>query len=134
MPSLKVPVALKPWVVEGASNALEGEMANETRVALLTVSIVEPNFVVSALKVAVIFAVPAAIPVTVWPFMVATAILSELQVQSFVMVWLDESLNAPVAAKLCLVPGAIVGFIGVTVTETIVAGVIFTVSIPATGP
>ena len=48
--------------------------------------------------------------------MVATDGLSEAQVQSLVMFWFEPSLNAPVAEKLCLVRGAIVGFKGVTVT------------------
>ena len=127
-------MALKPCVVEGASNELDGEMENDTRVTLLTVNTVELFFVVSALNVAVMFVGPAATPVAVEPLMVATPILLEVQLQSFVMVWFDPSLNAPVAAKLCLVPGAMVGFIGVTVTETIVAGVTVTRSMPVTRP
>ena len=43
-PSLKVPVALKFWLVAGAMEALDGVSAIETRVALLTVREAVPTW------------------------------------------------------------------------------------------
>ena len=115
--SLKVPLAVKPCVVEGASTAEVGVTAMDWRVAVLTVRLVDPVFDISAMKAAVIVVVPPPTPVAVAPDMVATDCVPEDQVQSPVIVWLDPSLKAPVATKLWLVKGAIVGVTGVTVID-----------------
>ena len=107
--SLKVPLAEKNTVVEGASRYDTGVIAIDVSVALVTFSTVEPLCVwLIALKVALMFAVPWATPVAVAPAIVAADGLSEAQVQSLVMFWFEPSLNAPVAVKLILVRGAIV--------------------------
>jgi hypothetical protein len=67
----------------GASTAVAGLTAIETNVAPLTYSGADP---VTPLKVALIFAVPAATPVAIPPLAtVATATLSEAQVTSDVI-------------------------------------------------
>jgi hypothetical protein len=67
-------------------------------------------------------AVPGLIAVAVPPAeTVATAVLSEAQVESSVMFWFVLSLKWPLAVKGNLVSGAMVRPVGVTVMETIVA-------------
>ncbi len=123
VPSLNVPVAVKPKVVEGARSAEAGVTAIDDKVAALTVSAVAPicGGAPPAAKVAVMLELPAATPVAVAPVIVAKAVLLEVHVQSLEIVWLVPSVKPPVAVKLSLVPTAIVGFTGVTVTELMVA-------------
>jgi hypothetical protein len=91
----------------------------ETSVAVLTFSGAEPD---TPLKVAEILAVPGLTAVADPPVeTVATAVLSEAQVESNVMFWFVLSLKRPLAVKRNLVPGAMVRPAGVTVMETIVA-------------
>ena len=94
-----------------------GFTAIETSVAGLTFSGAEPF---TPFSVAEMFAVPVATPVAV-PFVantVATAVLSELHVASFVTNWEVPSLKDPVAEKFCFVPAAIVRPEGITVIDT----------------
>ncbi len=119
VPSLNVPVAVRPSVEAGARTALDGVTAIETSVAELTVNGADP---VTPLSEALMFAVPGATPVTrLTDPTVATAVLSEAQVASRVMFCVLESLNVPVAEKDNFVPGAMVRPEGETEIETRVA-------------
>jgi len=119
VPSLYVPVAVSPSVDAGASTALVGVTEIETSVAELTVNNVDP---VTPSRVALMFAVPGATPVTrLTEPTVATAVLSEAQVASRVIFCVVESLKVPVAPNDSFVPGAIVLPTGVTEMETRVA-------------
>lgn len=119
LPSLNVPVATAFMDVVGASTAVDGVTEIEVSVTELTFSGALP---VTPLKVAEMLAVPGPIAVAVLPaMMVATAGLSEAQVQSLVMSCVVSSLNLPVAPKVSLVPGWIVRPEGVTEMDTIVA-------------
>jgi|SRR5580658_2751975 len=83
LPSLYVPVATRFTEVVGASTALAGVTEIEVSVAVLTFSAAVPE---TPLKVAEMLAVPGLIAVAVPPCpTVATAGLSEAQVQSMVM-------------------------------------------------
>ena len=119
LPSLYVPVATQFTEVVGASTALAGVTEMEVRMAELTFSGALPE---TPLKVAEILAVPGPIPVALPPAAtVATAGLSDAQVESVVMTCLVPSLKTPIAAKVNLVPGAMVRPEGVTEIDTIVA-------------
>ena len=102
-------------------------------VALVTLSGVEP---VTPLKVAEMLAVPGLTPVamSVLLSMVATAVLSELNVTSSVMFWKVPSLNRPTAPKSSVVPTAIVCDGGMTVIDTMVAFVTLSVVEPLMDP
>ena len=83
VPSLNVPVATQYTEVVGASTTLAGVTEIEERVTELTCRGEDPA---TPLKVAEMFAVPAPTAVAVLPpLRVATARLSEAQVQSMVM-------------------------------------------------
>lgn len=119
LPSLKVPVATKFTDVVGASTALAGATEIDVSVAELTLSGVLPE---TPSKVAEMLAVPGAIALALPRApTVATAGLSELQLESLVITCLVPSLNRPVAVKVNLVPGAMVRPDGVMETDTIVA-------------
>jgi hypothetical protein len=91
----------------------------DVKVAELTVKAVDP---VTPLNVAEIFAVPAETAVaTPSPETVATAVLSDVHVDSRFTVCVLESLNVPVAVNESLVNGGIVLPAGVKEMDTIVA-------------
>jgi len=116
LPSLNVPVAEYARRDAGASTAVAGLTAIETSVTELTFNGADP---VTPSSVALIFAVPGPTAVTTGPPpVVATATLSEAQVESEVMICVLESLNVPVAVNVRFVPGAIVLPVGVTEIDT----------------
>src|SRR6266568_890698 len=106
------------------------------RVAAVTVSVVLPE---TPPKVAVIVVVPAATDVA-RPcdppalLIVATAVLDELQVTWVVRSCVVLSLKVPVAVNCCVVPFAMLGFVGVTPSEVRVAAVTVSVVFPETSP
>ena len=119
LPSLNVPVAEYARRDAGASTAVAGLTAIETSVTELTCKGADP---VTPSNVALIFAVPGPTAVTTGPPpVVATATLSEVHVESEVMICVLESLNVPVAVNVKFVPGAIVLPEGVTEIVTSVA-------------
>lgn len=96
--------------------ALLGEMLNETRLAALTVSAVEPEITEPEMlaKLALIVVVPAATPLAVAPLMVAIAVLDEVHVTWVVRFCAVPSLKLPVAENDFTAPTPMVGFAGVT--------------------
>lgn len=119
VPSLSVAVATRLTIVFGAISAVAGVTEMEVTVAVLTVSGVEP---VTPLKLAEMLVVPEVTAVAVFvPPTVATAVLLESQLESFVMSWMVPSLKWPAAEKSRLVPIAIVCPGGMTLIDTIVA-------------
>ncbi len=121
LPSVKVPVAVNCSIVPGAIEGFAGLIEIDTRVALVTVRIEEPE---TEPEVAVIVAALAVKPVArplllIW----ATVVGDALQTADVWMLWMLPSLNVPVAVNRCVVPAAIVGFAGATEIETRVAGV-----------
>ncbi len=126
--SENVPVAVNccfaPWEIEG----LDGVTAIDTRVAGVTVSVVDPDMLPD---VAVTVVEPAATDVA-RPFepvallIVATPVLDELQVTVVVRFCVVLSENVPVAVNCWVVPLAMLGLAGVIARDTSVAG--FTVS------
>lgn len=112
---------------------MDGLTAMETSVAGLTLSGAEP---LMEFSVAEIFATPFPMPVaTPLPLLtVATAVLSDAQVTSLVMICDVASLNDPVAEKPCFVPSAIVLPDGVTDIVTMLAFVTLNGSESVTDP
>lgn len=133
VPSLRVAVAVQSTKLFGASSAVAGVTEIDDTVAVVTSSGVE---LVTPLKVAEMLAVPGltAVAMSVLLSIVATAVLSELNVTSFVMFWTLLSLNRPDAVKSSVVPTAIVCDGGMTVIDTIVAFVILSVVEAAMDP
>lgn len=106
VPSLRVAVATRLTIVFGAISAVAGVTEIEVTVAVLTVSGAEP---VTPLKLAEMLVVPELSAAAVFvPPMVATAVLLESQLESFVMSWRVPSLKWPAAEKSSVVPIAIV--------------------------
>ena len=121
--SEKVPVAANCSVVLRAMPELAGVTAMDTRVAELTVRLVEPEMLPEA---AVIVAVPAATGVAcpLEPgalLIAATDALDELQVTDAVIFRVLLSEKVPVAANCSVVLRAIPGLVGVTAMDTRVA-------------
>ncbi len=84
MPSLNVPVAVNCWVVPRGIEAESGFTAIDTKIAGVTVSVVEPVTdpmvaVISAVPCPTLVARPVALPI------VATVSVSELHCTVFVM-------------------------------------------------
>ena len=132
LPSLNVPVATQLTPVVGARTALAGVTEMEERVAELTFSGAEPEI---PFKVAEILAVPGPTAIAVLPpVIVATARLSEDQVDSVVMTWVLLSLNLPIAVKVNLVPGGMVCPDGRTEMDTSVAFETSSVAVALTEP
>ena len=133
VPSLKVAMAVQSTKVFGASSAVAGVREIDATVAGVTLSGAEPE---TPLKVATMLAVPGliAVAVSVVLSIVATAVLSELNATSFVMSWTVLSLNWPIALKPSVVETAIVCDGGMTVIDTIVAFVTFSVVEPLMDP
>jgi hypothetical protein len=100
-----------------------GDTSIETSVAGVTVSVVLPE---TNPDVAVIVAEPARMVVArpLEPcalLTVATAVFDEFQVTVAVMSWLELSEKMPVAVNCLVVPSAMLGFVGVTSTDTSVS-------------
>ncbi len=96
--------------------AVTGEILSEVKVALLTVSVVEPETTGPEIgtKLALIVVLPAATPVAADPTIVATAVLDEVQVVWLVRLCVVPSLKLPVAENDFTAPTPMVGFAGVT--------------------
>ncbi len=95
----------------------------DCKVAELTVNTAVP---VTPSRVALMFAVPAATPLTETVFpdklpIVAAAVLFEAQVTFFEMFWLVASLKKPTAVKWRTLVGAMVWPVGVTTIDETVA-------------
>jgi hypothetical protein len=132
LPSLNVPTAVYARLDAGASTSVAGLTAMETSVTELTFNGADP---VTALNVALIFAVPGATAVTTLPLpTVATVTLSDAQVTAEVMICVLESLNVPVAVNVKLVAGAMVLPVGVTEIATSTALVTVSVTEALTVP
>jgi hypothetical protein len=118
--SEKVPVAVNCWGVPRAMLGFVGVTAMETRVADVTVRVVEPEM---PPEVAVIVAVPAATAVAL-PLvpaallMVAKDAADELQVTEVVRSCVVLSEKVPVAVNCWVVPRAMLGLVGVTAMDT----------------
>lgn len=101
----------------------------ETRLAGVTVNAVVPD-ILPVVAVIVVVPVPAALARPFEPaalLIVATAVFDELQTTDAVRFWVVLSEYVPVAVNCLFVPLAILGLVGVTATETRLAG--FTVSV-----
>jgi len=130
--SLNVPVAVNCWVVPLGIEGLAGVTAMDTSVATVTVSVVEP---VTLPEVAWMVALP--VPAAVASpavLLLATVVLSEVQVTELVRFCVLVSLNVPVAVNCCVVPLGIEGLTGVTAMDTSVATVTVSVVEPVTLP
>lgn len=108
----------------------------DTRVAALTVSVVEPDTLASA---AVIVVEPGltALPSPLEPALLltdATPVAEELQVTEVVRSWVELSVYTPVALNTCSRPLAILGVVGVTPIDTRVAAVTVSAVEPDTLP
>lgn len=120
-------------VVPGAIEGVAGETAIETRVAAVTVIVVDP---LTEPEVAVIVVLPCATVVArpAVELIVATAGVFELHCTVTVMFCVLPSLNVPVAVNCCIEPTGSVGIAGVTVIETRAAAVTVTVVEPVMAP
>src|SRR5580704_1177846 len=132
VPSLKVPSAMKFWVVPSAMPADPGLMVIDTSTACVTVSIVDPLI---APEVAVMFAVPLpALEASPALLMVAVDGVSDDQAAVAVRSIVLLSVNEPVALNCCVVPSPIEGLAGAIVIETSAAAVTVIVVEPVTLP
>jgi hypothetical protein len=117
-----------PFAIEGFA----GVTAIDTSVAAVTVRVVEP---VMPTETALIWLVPTptavAKPAAV---IVATVVVTELQVAVPVKFCVELSEKVPVAVNCCFVPFAIEGFAGVTAIDTSVAAVTVKVVDPVMPP
>lgn len=124
-PSVYVPVAVNCLVVPSAMLGLVGVIAMETSVAGVTVSVAVPE---TLPDVAVIVVEPAATDVT-FPLepaallMAATAAVDDFHITVVVRSCVVLSEYVPVAVNCCVVPGAMLGFVGFTAIDTSVAEV-----------
>ena len=104
----------------------------EIRLAGPTVSVVLP---VTEPAVALIWDVPWPVPVARPPaVMLATALFDDAQTTLPVRSAVELSVYVPVAENGCVVPLAIVGFVGETATETSAAGPTVRLAPPVTAP
>jgi hypothetical protein len=130
--SENIPVAANHCVVPFPILGLVGVTARETRVAEVTVSVVEPEI---PSDVAVIVVKPAATPVAVpldpeISLIVATAAFDDIQFVDAVRSCVVLSENVPVAVNCRVVSMARLGLDGVTAIEISVAGVTVTCAVP----
>jgi hypothetical protein len=130
--SEKVPVAVNCWVVPRAMLGMVGVTAMETRIAGVTVRVVEPEMPPDvAVTVDVPTATVVALPlVAAALLMVATDVTDELQVTKVVRSCVVLSEKVPVAVNCWVVPRAMVGLVRVTAIDTRNAGVIVRVVEP----
>lgn len=132
LPSLNVPVAVNLITVLLEILGLAGFMVMETSWEVETVRVVEP---LTEPKSALMVVAPGATLVArPCPLMVATAEVEEVQTTIPVMSCVLESLKVPVAVNCLVVPTAMLGFAGVTATETNVAAVIVSEAGPLIEP
>ena len=134
VPSEKVPIAVRCsklcWAMEG----LVGVTAIEVRTAEVTVTAVAPD---TPAKVALIIALPTAVPVTT-PWLGAVLLTAatngaeEAQVTNAVRFWVVPSEKSPVAMSCSLVFAAIAELGGVIVIPVSTADVTVTVVAPDT--
>lgn len=126
-------MAVNCWEVPKAIVGIAGVMLISCKTAFVTVRTVLPVF---PPKVAVMVAEPAptdeAKP-SLAP-MVATAGLDELHAACIVRSWTVLSVKIPVAVHCWLLPSAILGFVGVTSTDTSAADVTVSVVLPKIDP
>jgi hypothetical protein len=130
--SENVPVAVNCSFVPFAIEGFAGVTAIDTNVADVTVRIVEP---LMPADVASILLVPAATAVAKPPAaIVATVVVTELQVAVLVKFCVELSENVPVAVNCSVLPFAIEGFAGVTAIDTSVGAVTVRFVDPSTAP
>jgi len=134
--SVKAPMAANCCCVPLAMLGFGGVTVIDTRVAAVTVSVVEPE---TLPEVAVIVVEPAAIPEAnplepAVSLMVAMELSDELQRTEVVISCIVLSEKVPMAANCCCMPFTIIGFGGVTVIDTRVAAVTVSVVEPRTLP
>jgi hypothetical protein len=134
--SEKVPVAVNCWVVPRAMLGMVGVTAMETRIAGVTVRVVEPEMPPDvAVTVDVPTATVVALPlVAAALLMVATDVTDELQVTKVVRSCVVLSEKVPVAVNCWVVPRAMFGLVGVTLMERRNAGVTVRVVEPEMPP
>jgi hypothetical protein len=130
--SLNVPVAVNCCVFPAATEGFAGVTAIDTRVAFVTVSVVEPT---TLPLVALIVDVPAFTAVArPAALIVATVVVPDAHVTLPVRFCVELSLNVPVAVNCCVFPAATDGFAGVTAIDDSVAAVTVNVVEPTTAP
>jgi hypothetical protein len=132
LPSLKLPTAVNRNRVPGAILGFAGNTEIETKVAGLTVSVVEPS---TPPNVAVITLVPLLQPVA-RPvlLMIATAETDELQLATLVMSCMLPSVKVPTAVNCCRPPIPMLGIAGATAMDARVAAVTVSVVELLTAP
>ena len=130
--SLNVPVAVNCCVLPAATDGFAGVTAIDTRVAFVTVNVVEPT---TLPLVAVIVEVPAFTAVArPAAFIVATVVVPDAHVTLAVRSCVELSLNVPVAVNCCVPATMMVGVAGVTAIDDSVAAVTVKVVEPTTPP
>jgi hypothetical protein len=130
--SLNVPVAVNCCVLPAATDGFAGVTAIDTRVAFVTVSVVDPT---TAPLVALIVDVPAFTAVArPAALIVATVVVPDAHVTLPVRFCVELSLNVPVAVNCCVPATMSVGVAGVTAIDESVAAVTVNVVEPTTAP
>jgi hypothetical protein len=124
------------WVVPLAMLGLVGVIAMETSVAVVMVSVADPEMLPD---VALIVVEPAATDVAspldpAALLIVATLVLEEFQVTAPVKSCVDPSEYIPVAMNCWVVPLAMLGLDGVIATEFSIAGVMVSAANPEIRP
>jgi hypothetical protein len=130
--SLNVPVAVNCCVFPAATDGFVGVTAIDTRVAFVTVNVVDPT---TLPLVALIVELPAFTAVArPAALIVATDVVADAHVTLPVRSCVELSLNVPVAVNCCVLATRIVGVAGVTAIEDRVAAVTVSVVDPTTLP
>jgi hypothetical protein len=129
--SKNVPVAVNCFVDPTVMMGSAGVTEMDAIVADVTVRVVEPETLPAA---AVIVVWPGAIEVADPLLIVATDSSDELHVTVAVMSCVVWSVYVPAAMKVSVAPVAITGFVGITASESSVAGVTVRVVEPETLP
>jgi len=115
-----------------------GVIAIDTRVAVVTVKVMLPDLephTLATLQVAVIVALPGPTLLTSPPLLtVATAGFEEVQVRSALRFCVELSEKVPVAVNCRLMPGAMLGVVGVSAIDVRVAPVTVTMVLPVIEP
>ena len=111
-----------------ANDGAAGVTPIDTKVAALTVRVVEPD---TPPTVAAMTLVPGATPVARPALViVATLVVADVHVAVAVMSCFEPSENTPVAANCCVVPATMPGVVGVTSMEVMVVPVTVSVVVP----
>jgi len=130
--SLNVPVAVNCCVFPAATDGFAGVTAIDTRVAFVTVSVVDPT---TLPLVALIVELPAFTPVAKpEALIVATVVVPDAHVTLPVKSCVELSLNVPVAVNCCVPATMMEGVAGVTAIDDSVAAVTVNVVEPTTLP